>query len=40
MSPAQLTKDHGHKLTPAGKSSGMTLGFGLSNGLLELDSRK
>jgi hypothetical protein len=40
MSPAQLTKEHGHKLTPTGKSSSMTLGLGLFNGLLELDSRK
>jgi hypothetical protein len=40
MSSAQLTKEHGHKLTPAGESPGMTLGFGLFKRLLELDSRK
>jgi hypothetical protein len=40
MSPAQMTKEHGHKLTPTGKSSGMAFGFGLFNGLLELDPRK
>jgi hypothetical protein len=40
MSPAQLAEMHGHKLTPAGESPGVTLGFGLLNGLPKLDSRK
>jgi hypothetical protein len=39
MSPAQLAKEHGHKLAPTGKSSGMTFGFGLFNGFLKIDSR-
>jgi hypothetical protein len=40
MGSAQLTEEHGHKLPPASKSSGMTFGFCLFHGLLELDSRK
>lgn len=40
MSPAQLTKEHRHKLAPTGESSGMTLGFGFLNGLLKIDSGK
>jgi hypothetical protein len=37
---AQLAKEHGHKLTPASKPSGMTLSFRLFNRLLKLDSGK
>jgi hypothetical protein len=40
MGSTQLTKEHGHKLTPASEPSGMTFGFCFHNGLLELDSRK
>jgi hypothetical protein len=40
MGSAQLTEEHGHKLAPASESSGMTFGFGLFHGVLELDSRK
>jgi hypothetical protein len=40
VSSAQLTEKHGHKLSPAGKSSSVPLGLGVSDGLLELDSRK
>jgi hypothetical protein len=40
MGSAQLAEEHGHKLTPAGKSSGMSFGLSLFHGLLELDSRK
>ena len=40
MGSAQLTKKHGHELSPTSESSSMPLGFRLSDGLLELDSRK
>jgi hypothetical protein len=40
MSSTQLTEEHGHKLSPAGESPSMPLGFRFSHGLLELDSRK
>ncbi len=40
MSSAQLAEKHGHKLSPAGESSSMSLSFRFSDGLLELDSRK
>jgi hypothetical protein len=40
MGSTQLAEEHGHKLAPAGKSSGMSFGFSLFDGLLELDSRK
>jgi hypothetical protein len=40
MGLAQLTKKHGHELSPTSESSSMPLGFRLSDGLLELDSRK
>ncbi len=40
MGAAQLTKQHGDKLTPAGKSFGMTFGMGFFHHVLELDSRK
>jgi len=40
MSSAQLTEKHGHKLSPAGESPSMALGFCCPDGLLELDSRK
>jgi len=37
---AQLAEEHGHKLAPTGKSSGMSFGSNFFHGLLELDSRK
>jgi hypothetical protein len=37
---AQLTKQHGDKLTPAGKSFGMTFSMGFFHHVLELDSWK
>ena len=40
MGAAQLTKQHGDKLTPAGKSFGMTFGMGFFHHVLELDSWK
>jgi hypothetical protein len=40
MSSTQLTEKHGYKLSPAGESPSMPLGFRFSDGLLELDSRK
>ena len=40
MGAAQLTKQHGDKLAPAGKSFGVTFGMGLFHHVLELDSRK
>jgi hypothetical protein len=40
MGSAQLTEKHGHKLSPAGESPSMPLGFRFSDGLLKLDSRK
>jgi hypothetical protein len=40
MSSTQLTEKHGYKLSPAGESPSMPLGFRLSDRLLELDSRK
>jgi len=40
MGSAQLAKEHGDKLPPAGEASGMTFGAGLVHRLLELDSRK
>jgi hypothetical protein len=40
MGATQLAKQHGHKLTPAGKSFGVTFGMGLFHHVLELDSWK
>jgi hypothetical protein len=40
MGTAQLTKEHGDKLTPASKSFGVTFGMGLSHHVLELDPWK
>jgi hypothetical protein len=40
MGSAQLTEEHGYKLPPTSKSSGMAFSFCFHNGLLELDSRK
>jgi hypothetical protein len=40
MGSAQLTEKHGHKLSPAGESPSVSLGFRFSDCLLELDSRK
>jgi hypothetical protein len=40
MSPAQLAKEHGHKLAPAGESPGMTFGFGFFDRLLEIGPGK
>jgi hypothetical protein len=40
MGSTQLAEEHGDKLAPAGKPSGMSLGFRLFHGSLELDSRK
>jgi hypothetical protein len=40
MSPAQLAKEHGHKLAPTAEPSGMTFGFGFFNRLLELGPGK
>jgi hypothetical protein len=40
MGATQLTEKHGHKLSPAGESPSMPLGFRFSDCLLELDSRK
>jgi hypothetical protein len=40
MGSTQLTEEHGYKLPPASKSSGMAFSFCLFHGLLELDSRK
>jgi hypothetical protein len=40
MGSAQLTEEHGDKLAPAGKPSGMSFSFSLFHGFLELDSRK
>ena len=40
MGSTQLTEEHGYKLTPASKSSGMAFSFCFHHGLLELDSRK
>jgi len=40
MGSAQLAKQHGHELAPAGKPPGMSFGLSLFHGLLELDSRK
>ena len=40
MGSTQLAEKHGHKLSPAGESPSMALGFRYSDGLLELDSRK
>jgi hypothetical protein len=40
MGSAQLTKQHGDKLAPAGKSFGMTFSMGFFHHVLELDSRK
>ena len=39
MGSAQLAKEHGDKLPPAGEAAGMTFGLGLVHGLLELDPR-
>jgi hypothetical protein len=36
MSPAQLAKEHGHKLAPAGESPGVSLGLGFFDRLLEI----
>jgi hypothetical protein len=40
MGSAQLAEEHGHQLTPASESPGMTFGLGLFNRLLKLDSGK
>jgi len=40
MGAAQLAKQHGDELTPAGKSSGVTFGMALFHHVLELDSWK
>ena len=40
MGATQLTKQHGDKLTPAGKSFGMTFGMAFFHHVLELDSWK
>jgi hypothetical protein len=40
MGAAQLTKQHGHKLTPTSKSFGMALCPGDRNYMLELHTRK
>ena len=40
MGTAQLTEEHGNKLTPTGESPGMPLGSRSTDCLLELDSRK
>jgi hypothetical protein len=40
MGSAQLAEEHGNKLAPASKSTGMSFGFRFSHGLLELGSRK
>jgi len=40
MGSAQLTEQHGHKLSPTGESPSMPFGFRFSDRLLELDSRK
>jgi len=40
MGAAQMTKQHGDKLTPAGKSFGMTFGMGFFHHVLELNSWK
>ena len=40
MSSIQLTEEHGHKLSPAGESPSMPLGFRFYDCLLELISRK
>jgi hypothetical protein len=40
MGSAQLAKEHGDELSPAGEASGMTFGAGLVYRLLELDARK
>jgi hypothetical protein len=40
MSSTQLAEEHGHKLSPTSKTSGMAFGFCFSHCLLELDSRK
>jgi hypothetical protein len=37
---AQLAKEHGHKLAPAGKSSAMSFGFALLYGLDKFGFRK
>jgi hypothetical protein len=38
--PAELAKQHGHKLAPAGETAGMPFGFVLLDSLLELDAWK
>src|SRR5258706_6437037 len=40
LSPSQLAKQHRHKLSPTGKSPGMTLGLVLPHRQLELGARK
>jgi hypothetical protein len=40
MGAAQLTKQHGHKLTPTRESFAMTLGLGDSDQVLKLRTRK
>jgi hypothetical protein len=40
MSSTQLTEEHGHKLTPASKTSVMAFSFCFRHGLLKLDTRK
>jgi hypothetical protein len=40
MGSSQLAEEHGHKLPPATKTPGMTLGFGLFDPLLKFGSGK
>jgi hypothetical protein len=40
MGSAQLAKEHGDELSPAGEAPGVTFGLGLIHRLLELDARK
>jgi hypothetical protein len=40
MGATQLTKQHGHKLTPTGESFAMTFGLGDGDQVLELHTRK
>jgi hypothetical protein len=37
---SQLTKQHGHELSPAGEAPGMALGFVLAHRGLKFQSRK
>jgi hypothetical protein len=40
MGSAQLAKEHGDELSPAGEAAGMAFGAGLVYRLLELEARK